>query len=120
MSVGCSSASQADGDSADEGASTSAATCDQYVAPQNESACTSCHGSSCQANGCYNGYWCHETVGKCVAAPPSGCSASNGPVILSSFETPTSAGLQPVIDAIGGAKTSIRMAIYHLTVQAVV
>lgn len=120
LTVGCSSEAPSSDDGSDEGATTSAATCDQYIAPDNAGACTSCHGSSCQANGCYNGYWCHATVGKCVAAPPSGCSVSNGPVILSSFETPTSDGLNPVIDAINGAHASIRMAIYHLTVQAVV
>jgi phosphatidylserine/phosphatidylglycerophosphate/cardiolipin synthase-like enzyme len=52
--------------------------------------------------------------GNAAAAP------EEGPVIVSHFDTPTAAGLQPVIDAIDGAHSSIRMAIYHLTVPPVV
>src|SRR5262249_28475630 len=49
----------------------------------------------------------------------SGCSQS-GPAIIAHFDTPSSAGLQPVIDAINGARSSIRMAMFHLTVPPVV
>jgi phosphatidylserine/phosphatidylglycerophosphate/cardiolipin synthase-like enzyme len=47
-------------------------------------------------------------------------SAPAGPVITSFFLTPSTAGLQPVIDAIDGANTSISMIMFHLTVQSVV
>jgi cardiolipin synthase A/B len=49
-------------------------------------------------------------------APPA------GPAIVSNFDTPSStpsAGLQPVIDAIGTAKQTIEMEMFHLTVMAV-
>lgn len=51
---------------------------------------------------------------------PDAAAPDAGPVIVSHFDTPTAAGLQPVIDAIDGAKTSIRMVIFHLTVAPVV
>jgi cardiolipin synthase len=119
--IGCSAASS-DSDSA-ESASKKAVDCTAYVAPATQSTCKStCTDSSCQQNGCYGGYWCDTTTEKCVAAPPSTCTtpADTGPVIISSFETPSSGGLDPVIAAIRGAHSSIHMAMYHLTVQAVV
>jgi phosphatidylserine/phosphatidylglycerophosphate/cardiolipin synthase-like enzyme len=42
-----------------------------------------------------------------------------GPKIIASFETPTPAGLKPVLDAIDGAAAQIRMTMFHLTVQDV-
>jgi cardiolipin synthase A/B len=47
-------------------------------------------------------------------------SVPAGPVITAFFLTPSSEGLQPVIDAIDGANTSISMIMFHLTVPAVV
>jgi cardiolipin synthase A/B len=45
---------------------------------------------------------------------------TTGPQITSYFLTPTTAGLQPVITAIGTAQTSINMEIYHLTEMPIV
>jgi phosphatidylserine/phosphatidylglycerophosphate/cardiolipin synthase-like enzyme len=45
---------------------------------------------------------------------------ASGPVIVSHFDTPSGAGLQPVIDAFDGAHSSIHMVMFHLTVAPVV
>ena len=106
--------------------------CADYAPPDATASCSGCGGSaSCQANGCFGGYYCVTTTGKCKAAPPAQCTqdagAGNGdaaapqaPVIVSHFDTPSSlpsAGLQPVIDAINGAQQSIQMEMFHLTVK---
>ena len=54
-------------------------------------------------------------IHQAASCTDSACS----PVIIASFETPSSAGLGPVIDAINGAHTSIQMVMFHLTVQSV-
>jgi phosphatidylserine/phosphatidylglycerophosphate/cardiolipin synthase-like enzyme len=142
VAAGCSASNGDSTDSTDEDSKASAATCAAYAAPTTPSSCEQCDnsttGKECQANGCYGGYYCLTTTSTCKAAPPSSCPPpkdagaadsgktdsgapqSQGPTIISSFETPTPAGLQPVIDAIHGAQTSIRMVIFHLTVEAVV
>jgi cardiolipin synthase len=44
---------------------------------------------------------------------------NGGPAVRGFFVTPSDGGLQPVIDAIAGAKKSIRMMMFHLTVPDV-
>jgi phosphatidylserine/phosphatidylglycerophosphate/cardiolipin synthase-like enzyme len=54
-------------------------------------------------------------------APKRGtCVAASGPAIDEVFETPSAEGLEPVIDAIAGAQSQIRMMMFHLTVMPVV
>jgi hypothetical protein len=139
--------------------------CAAYAAPNETSTCGGCTSQTCQPNGCFGGYYCNSSNGKCEKDLPTACQVpptpdagadalaptadagtdtsvtsndtgpttnppdtspgadaapvSQEPVILSSFETPTSAGLAPVITAINGAQTSIQMVMVHLTVQAV-
>jgi hypothetical protein len=54
--------------------------CSQLAAPDQPANCTSCSGSSCQANGCSGGKWCHTTTNRCVKAPTN-CpdDAGSGP-----------------------------------------
>jgi phosphatidylserine/phosphatidylglycerophosphate/cardiolipin synthase-like enzyme len=123
--IGCSAASPEHQASASSVA-TEATDCSAYAAAAVSASCTACGDSSCQANGCYGGRACNTASNKCEVLP-SRCSAdagsseagSAGPVIVTSFETPSSSGLQPVIDAINGARTSIDMEMFHLTVTAV-
>jgi hypothetical protein len=56
----------------DAGAIPSDQACSGWAAPDASAACHACNGSSCQPNGCYNGYWCDTTTTKCHATP-SGC-----------------------------------------------
>lgn len=124
LAAGCSASNGDSTDSTDQDSKASAATCATYAAPSTAASCAQCDdsttGKECQPNGCYGGYYCLTTSNTCKAAAPSSCPKTQGPVIISSFETPRSAGLQPVIDAIHGAHTSIKMVIFHLTVEAVV
>jgi phosphatidylserine/phosphatidylglycerophosphate/cardiolipin synthase-like enzyme len=95
--------------------------CGDYVAPDAYASCTSaCSGDACQHNGCYGGYACRTSTNKCVAKPSSCKNIGNDPILTSYFETPSTFGLQPVIDAVNGAQSSIRMVMFHLTVQDVV
>jgi hypothetical protein len=52
--------------------STSSATC---VGPNVNAGCTACLTASqpqtCQANGCYNGYYCNTITNKCYSSPSS-------------------------------------------------
>ncbi len=116
-SIGLATACSSDDEgSADD--STSIA-CGDYVAPDAYASCT-CSGSNCQHNGCYGGYACRTSTNKCAPKPSSCARVGNDPILTSYFETPSTFGLQPVIDAIDGAQSSIKMVIFHLTVQTVV
>jgi hypothetical protein len=54
-------------------------TCGTLVGPTVTSTCNSCSSSSstCQANGCYGGWWCNTASSKCETAPSS-CTTSGG------------------------------------------
>jgi phosphatidylserine/phosphatidylglycerophosphate/cardiolipin synthase-like enzyme len=93
--------------------------CGDYVAPGAYASCT-CSGNNCQHNGCFGGYACRTSTNKCAPKPSSCARVGNDPILTSYFETPSTFGLQPVIDAIDGAQSSIKMVIFHLTVQTVV
>src|SRR5581483_1957128 len=56
--------------------------CGALVGPDVKASCTSCQGKpSCQANGCYGGWWCNTQTNKCQA-PPSDCGLSDSGVAL--------------------------------------
>ena len=54
-----------------------------------------------------------------IAPPASSSTISAGPAVRSFFTTPSDSGLQPVLDAIAGAKKTIRMMMFHLTVPEI-
>ena len=50
--------------------------CGTLVGPTLAASCASCAGqSSCQANGCYGGWWCNTASNRCQA-PPATCDSS--------------------------------------------
>ena len=57
-------------DASQEDAAT--ATCTGYADPETTGTCHACTGSSCQANGCFGGWYCKLDTQKCVTKP-SGC-----------------------------------------------
>jgi phosphatidylserine/phosphatidylglycerophosphate/cardiolipin synthase-like enzyme len=50
-----------------------------------------------------------------ATATVTAAATAPGPAIRSFFVTPSDSGLQPVVDAIAGARKSIRMTMFHLT-----
>jgi phosphatidylserine/phosphatidylglycerophosphate/cardiolipin synthase-like enzyme len=81
--------------------------------------------SSCSADATLDG------AGKTSPRLPGGSSTQitgtgegtadvgDGPAITSSFVTPSASGVSPVVDALAAARRSVRMMMYHLTVQPV-
>jgi hypothetical protein len=58
------------------GAAGSGGGCGSLVPPDTSACCTACQsaGKPCQANGCYNGYWCIQDSCQCRTAPsPEQC-----------------------------------------------
>jgi hypothetical protein len=56
------------------------ASCSGLIAPGDKGSCY-CGGShTCQPNGCYGGYWCDPSTGKCQS-PPMDCAVSSGPYV---------------------------------------
>ncbi len=51
-----------------------ASTCGTLVGPDVKASCNSCGNHTCQANGCYGGWWCDTATNKCQSAPAS-CAA---------------------------------------------
>lgn len=49
-----------------------APSCDGFADPATHSVCHACYGGSCQANGCYGGYYCEVAPEHCVPKP-NGC-----------------------------------------------
>ncbi len=72
---GSSSGGTSSGGSSGGGSSSGGNTCGTLVGPTVKAGCSSCSGSSstCQANGCYGGWYCDTSTDKCQAAPTS-CS----------------------------------------------
>jgi hypothetical protein len=56
-------------DASTEAAADAGGSCADYAAPAVVAACHSCGSKPCQANGCYNGYWCDTLATKCLAKP---------------------------------------------------
>ncbi len=50
--------------------------CGELVGPNVEAGCKAC-SYSCQANGCYGGYWCNTKYNDCDK-PPTNCDAGPG------------------------------------------
>ncbi|MEO7110989.1 MAG: hypothetical protein ABI183_11175 [Polyangiaceae bacterium] len=53
--------------------------CGTLIGPAESASCSSCTSStsSCQANGCYGGWWCDSSTSKCRAAPTN-CGGGSG------------------------------------------
>ncbi len=99
----CSSPSEPTGPSGD-GGTPPTGTCGTLVGPAVSSTCTSCSGkSSCQANGCFGGWWCNTATNKCQA-PPSNCGATGGPLDAGAPVTGT-------VTANGGAVSRLLFAV---------
>ncbi len=60
------------------GGGSSTGMCGTLVDPTTKAGCSSCSGASCQANGCYGGWWCDTSNNKCHA-PPTNCGTGGGP-----------------------------------------
>src|SRR5581483_6468038 len=60
-----------------------------------------------------------STSASASASATAVTSTSTAPAVRAFVLTPSDGGLQPVIDAIGAAKKSIRMMMFHLTVPDV-
>jgi hypothetical protein len=66
----------------DQDAGPPPATCGALVGPDVKASCASCGGANtCQANGCYNGWWCNTATSRCQAPPnPADCVPPDGGV----------------------------------------
>ena len=74
-------------------------------------------GQSCVSRRCAAGLTCVPAA----TGTKKTCEAvAAAPAVASFFATPSPAGQQPVIDAIAGAQSSIRMMMFHLTTTDVV
>lgn len=52
--------------------------CSGLAPPNTSASCNACTSqTSCQANGCYNGYWCNTATSKCRSAPTD-CGGGGG------------------------------------------
>ena len=91
--------------------------CGTFVGPAETATCTSCSSSSssCQANGCYGGWWCDTASNKCQSSP-SGCtpggsgSGGSGGTTNCTFD----AGSVPItgnVGVSGGTASSLYFAI---------
>src|SRR5450432_2319348 len=73
-------------------------------------------GQSCASRHCATGLTCVPAA----TGTKKTCQVEDAPVIASFFSTPSDSGQQPVIDAINGAQSTIRMMMFHLTTTNVV
>jgi hypothetical protein len=76
--------------------------CGTLIGPAESASCSSCtaSSSSCQANGCYGGWWCDSSTNKCRSAPSncgSGTSSGGGGGINCTFD----AGSAPITGNVG-------------------
>lgn len=80
-------------------------TCGALVGPATAAGCASCKGQSCQANGCYGGWWCDTSTKKCVAPPQTCAPTDAGP--------PFDAGPPPVgtVGPNGGSLSHLEFAV---------
>jgi hypothetical protein len=105
-------------DAGASGAGATSAVCPGYAEPSSASCCQSCSagGSSCQANGCYSGWYCDTNTCKCHA-PPANCSsgASGGSLGGADAGTPggSTGGPPPTgaVGANGGSVSSLYFAV---------
>ncbi len=64
---------------ATDDAGTPSGPCGSLVGPDVKSGCTGCGSRpTCQANGCYGGWWCNTATNKCQS-PPSDCTSPADP-----------------------------------------
>ncbi len=88
-------------------------TCGPLVGPTVAAGCSSCKaGSTCQANGCYGGWWCNTTTNKCQS-PPTNCGSSGGKIDAGPPVTGT-------VDGTGGKLSRLLFAVVGDTRPAVI
>jgi hypothetical protein len=81
--------------------------CGSLVGPAETATCTACSASSssCQANGCYGGWWCDTSSNSCHATPTncptsaSDAGSSTGGSVNCTFD----AGSTPITGTVGGS-----------------
>jgi hypothetical protein len=97
-------------------------TCGSLVGPSVMSCCTSCKpGQSCQANGCYGGWWCNTDTCKCQAPPaPGSCGGTSTTSSSSSGGGVVDAGPPSNIGPMGGTLDTLSFAIVGDTRPAVI
>jgi Calcineurin-like phosphoesterase len=86
--------------------------CGSLDGPTVTASCTSCKtsGQTCQANGCYGGWWCNVDTNTCQAPPsPSSCPTSSSS--SSSSSSSTSSGTTGSIGPNGGTISNLNFAI---------
>jgi len=49
--------------------------CTGFAAPTTAASCNGCGDHTCQANGCYGGYWCDTTTSECTSASKVTCES---------------------------------------------
>jgi hypothetical protein len=65
--------------------------CGTLVGPDISSCCHSCSGQTCQANGCYGGWWCNTDTCHCQQPPdPSSCTGATSVAASTSAASSTS------------------------------
>jgi hypothetical protein len=74
----------------------SATTCGSLVAPTITASCNSCGSQTCQANGCYGGWWCDTSTKRCQAAPTQ---CASGGKDAGSSATDSGGTTTPEVDA---------------------
>ena len=82
--------------------------CGSMIGPAETASCTGCSSSSssCQANGCYGGWWCDTSSNSCHAAPTNCANSGNGDAGNgggSSVNCTFDAGSGPVTGTVGGS-----------------
>ncbi len=87
-------------------------TCGTLVGPTVKASCTSCTGTTsgghtCQANGCYGGWWCDTPTSKCHAPPPAGCGTGGGGSPTPNPNCSFDAGGTPISGTVGANGGSV-------------
>jgi hypothetical protein len=92
--------------SSTSGGADGGAVCGSLHAPDSPACCATCDpGQSCQANGCYAGWWCNADTCKCQQPPEDATSC--GPDTSSSSSSSTSSSGSDAGTTDGGSITSI-------------
>ncbi len=92
--------------------------CPGLASPTTTASCTSCsqYNQTCQANGCYGGWWCNEQTLKCQA-PPTNCGSADGGTVTTQT---LDGGLTSSIGANGGTESTLYFAVIGDTRPAVI
>jgi len=95
--------------------------CPGLADPNTKASCTSCsqYKQTCQANGCYGGWWCNEQTLKCQA-PPTNCGGSDGGTTFDGSVQTLDGGVQSNIGSNGGTESTLYFAVIGDTRPAVI